>query len=192
MTVPDRVRTEMILSGELLDVGTEWVESGGLRFRKQIVTTTETVQVTVRREELVVDVRHIVETSADGLTWAGTSYEGPPTAPPIAQPPHVFLLREEVPDVRVVTRVYERATIRSVLVSNEVPVHAVVRREQAVVGTAEGYLPPEPTNSAFVADPVQLLPDTGVEPDWERRTRPRTPPPLATNDSYAIRPGEHA
>lgn len=126
----------MVLSAERAAVGIEWVLSGGVRIRKQIVTATRTVEVTVRREELVVEFRDIVAASPDGMTWAGTSYDGPPSPPPVAQHPLVLVLHEEVPDIQLHTRAYERVTTQRVLVTEQVALDTTLRREAVVLETA--------------------------------------------------------
>jgi stress response protein YsnF len=51
----------MTISEEVLHVSTEWAEAGRVRLRRRIVTEARTVQVTLRREELQIEVEDVDE-----------------------------------------------------------------------------------------------------------------------------------
>jgi uncharacterized protein (TIGR02271 family) len=96
------------LSQEQLHVDTEWVVAGHVRLRRRVISETRMIEVTVRREDLVVETDAAV--SPEGVI-AGSNLDGEPTAAPVlGQAPMVFLLREEVPEVVTRTRAYERVT----------------------------------------------------------------------------------
>ena len=95
---------DVVLLAEQLTATKEWTVSGAVRFRRQIATYTRTVEVTVRREELHVEVRDVAE--RDGA-WVGTEYGGPAVpAPPVVTGPGVFTLRQEVPEVTVLSLIH--------------------------------------------------------------------------------------
>jgi stress response protein YsnF len=97
------------LSHEQLRVGAHWVVAGHVRLRRRIVSETRTVEVTVRREEMVVETDAAV--SPDGVI-AGLGLDGEPSAAPEpGQPPMVFVLREEIPEVVTRIRPYEQVTV---------------------------------------------------------------------------------
>ena len=131
---------EVVLSAEKLTAGTEWTVTGAVRFRRRIATYTRTVEVTVRREELQVEVRDVVDR---GGVWVGTDYRGPAVAVPSAVTrPGVFVLREEVPDVAVTVRPYERVIVNIDRVTEQVQLHDTRLREQAVVSGDTGVTHP--------------------------------------------------
>ena len=96
------------LSREQLRVDTEWVVAGHVRLRRRVVSETRMIEVTVRREELVVETDAAV--TPEGVI-AGPDLDGEPTAAPVlGQAPMVFVLREEIPEVATRTRAYEQVT----------------------------------------------------------------------------------
>ncbi len=105
----------VVLSGEQLRAGTEWVESGRLRLRRRTVTEARTVEVVVRREELIIETRDTAP-GAVGESYRGVALDGPLAfgSPPTSM---VMQLREEVPEVVLRPRVYERVTADVVTVS---------------------------------------------------------------------------
>jgi uncharacterized protein (TIGR02271 family) len=117
------------LAQEQLRVDTEWVVAGHVRFRRRIVSETRTVEVTVRREEMIVETDAAV--SSDGVI-AGLGRDGAPSAPPDSgQAPMVFVLREEVPEVVTRTRPYEQVTVHVDIASTLAQVTDTVRAEVA-------------------------------------------------------------
>ncbi|WP_375504287.1 DUF2382 domain-containing protein [uncultured Jatrophihabitans sp.] len=110
-SVPADATSEMVISKEQLVANGAWVESGHVRLRRRVVSETRTVDVVVRREELVVETLD-VEPVGPGQRYRGTALDGPPVprAPIGANEPLVILLREELPEVVVHTQVYERVT----------------------------------------------------------------------------------
>jgi stress response protein YsnF len=120
----------MTLSAEQLTSRSTWVRTGTVRLRRRIVTEQRTVsvQVQVRREELVID--------SDGVEWDANGVAvgvlpGDPVPPPAGTPaPIVMVLREEVPQVVLSVRPYERVTATVVPVAGQVPVTAQLSREE--------------------------------------------------------------
>lgn len=118
------------LSAEQLLTATEWVESGHVRFRRRIVTETRTVDVEVRREELIIEVRGAVPGPV-GESYLGTVLDGPAVAAPVRSDERVVvLLREEVPVVTMQPRVYERITTEIVRSTGVAVLHDNVRHEE--------------------------------------------------------------
>lgn len=129
----------MTVSAEQVYVDTEWTVSGRVRLRRQIETRTETIQVTLRREVLVVDTEDTAD--ADG-PLAGVATGTPAVGAPGPVPePIVLVLREEVPEVSVQIRPYERVSAGVVRTSGEHPVTATARREQVVLEGETGVQP---------------------------------------------------
>lgn len=128
---PDPVVT---LSGERLRVATQWVESGRVRVRRQVTSETRTVEVTVRREEL------LVETQAAAVTDAapgGAPSDGEPApGPHPGHEPLVFVLSEEVPEVTMRTRAYQQVSVHVDVVSTEQTVQAELHRQAADLAIA--------------------------------------------------------
>jgi uncharacterized protein (TIGR02271 family) len=121
---PDVVMT---LRQEQLRVGAEWVAAGRVRVRRRVVSETRTVQVTLRREELVLDTDAAV--AVHGAT-VGIMFDGPAVAAPTGPvEPLVIVLREERPEI--VTRLYpyERVTVHVDLAATEQQIDSPVRTE---------------------------------------------------------------
>lgn len=116
----------MTLSAERIRTSTEWVETRRVVLRRRIVTETRTVEVTLRREELVVD-----EVSPSSSAPATDSDFEPDHA---QHEPVVIVLRQEVPDVAVRVLPYERVTARIEYVATDEAVQASVRHEEADFG----------------------------------------------------------
>ena len=113
----------MVLSAERLSVGVERVPAGRVRISKRIVEELRTVQVPLRREELVVTQEPV---SADGPSSAGAPAED-----------LVLVLREEVPVVSVNTQAYERVVVSVETVHAEETVRTELRTEHASVTVTE-------------------------------------------------------
>lgn len=121
----------MTVSAEQVSVDTEWTVSGRVRLRRQIETRTETIQVTLRREVLVVDTE---DTSGDGDVFTGAASDNPAVATPGPVPePIVMVLSEEIPQVSVQIQPYQLVSTRVVRSIGEQPVTATARREQVVL-----------------------------------------------------------
>lgn len=121
----------MTVSAEQVSVDTEWTVSGRVRLRRQIETRTETIQVTLRREVLVVDTE---DTSGDGGVFTGAASDNPAVATPGPAPePIVMVLSEEIPQVSVQIQPYELVSTEVRRSTREQPVTATARREQVVL-----------------------------------------------------------
>lgn len=118
---------EVVLHTEQAQVGTELFAAERVLLRKRIVTQLKQFQVTVQREELVVERLPVPDSAAGG---------GPGRAAPAPDgPPLVVVLSEQVPVVQLQTRPYERVTARVVTVTDTREVTTTVRSEQAEVLT---------------------------------------------------------
>ena len=102
--------------------------AGHVRLRRHVVAETRTIEVTVRREELIEETDAAV--SPEGVI-AGSNLDGEPTAAPTLKAPMVFLLREEVPEVVTRTRAYEQVTVHVGIVETDHEVSGTVRAEAA-------------------------------------------------------------
>ena len=129
----------MTLSGERLVVtAKEWAVTGTVAVRRRVVTETKTIQVTVRREELVVDPPIAPPTGAvatDGGADAGTADPGNEVGGDAGSGGHsthaalVIVLSEEVPEVSLSVKAYEQVTVYVDPVSSDVKIPAQLRRE---------------------------------------------------------------
>lgn len=133
---PAAKTVEVTLAQERLAVGAEWSVSGRVRLHRRVTTEARTVQVTVRREELIVEQvdvptadGSVVDTSRAGSS-AGVASAVAPSADPA---PIVIVLHEEVPEVVVRTRAYEQVTARTERITENIAVADTVRREQLAV-----------------------------------------------------------
>lgn len=111
---------EVVLHQERLRVDLHRAETERIVFRKRIVTEVRQIEVTVRREELVVE--HSAPTGRDAAS--------PGTAPGL---PLLIVLTEEVPTVQLSTRPYERITAEVHTVIEQQDVSALLSRELAEV-----------------------------------------------------------
>lgn len=98
----------MVLRDEHLQVGTERKSSGRVRLRKQSYTTTETVEVPVTREEVVVERESIDANSADARVDGDnevsvTTYEETPVVNKTVDAEKVSLGKRQVQDTETVT-----------------------------------------------------------------------------------------
>ena len=113
--VADRDRREVtdadsvVVKDEHLNVGTERRATGRVRLRKQAYTTTETVEVPVTREEVVVERESVDPNSAEART-AGrdgdvevTTYEETPVVNKTVDAEKVSLGKRQVQDTETVT-----------------------------------------------------------------------------------------
>lgn len=110
-------------SEERLVVATRTVPVSRLQVRGRIVTEQRTVQVTVRREDLVRE-----------QSPAGPELADMPTRPAAGLPaPIVIVLHEQVPRVVLDTQPCERVSVTVVDVAGEQHVQAAVRKEAVEV-----------------------------------------------------------
>ncbi|GGK52518.1 hypothetical protein GCM10007073_19490 [Micrococcus flavus] len=98
----------MVLRDEHLQVGTERKASGRVRLRKQSYTTTETVEVPVTREEVVVERESIDPNSAEARVDGDnevsvTTYEEVPVVNKTVEAEKVSLGKRHVQDTETVT-----------------------------------------------------------------------------------------
>lgn len=139
----------MTLSAEQLVSQTTWVRTGAVRLRRRIVTEQRTIstQVQVRREELVIE--------SDGVEWDANGVAvgrlpgdavAAPAGPP---PPLVILLREEVPQVVLTVRPYERVTATVTPVTGQAPVTAQLSHEEIALEGADAPLATPPAGPAL-------------------------------------------
>ncbi|WP_375484369.1 DUF2382 domain-containing protein [uncultured Jatrophihabitans sp.] len=127
----------VLLSAEQLLTTTKWVESGHVRVRRRVVSEMRTIDVEVRREELVIEVRDAAPGTV-GESYRGTVLDGPAVQHPVtpAAEPLVLLLREEAPEVVMHRNVYERVTVDVVTVQEATVWRDTVRHEEAVTSTS--------------------------------------------------------
>ena len=119
--------TVMTVRREQLYLGTEWVAAGRVRLSRRVVTEIRTIEVTLRREELVVETDGCL--ASDGVIAAVAS-DGPVVAAPTGPPdPVVVVLREELPEVTTRVHPYERVTVHVGLAQTERDVTNQVRSE---------------------------------------------------------------
>ena len=124
---------EVLLHEERLQVTATREPVERVLLRRVITTTTRQVEVTVRREELVIERRPADDrTSADGAAPAAAA---PATATAAIPEPLVILLSEEVPVVTVVTRPYERITVHLDTVTDREQIGASLSHEEVEVRT---------------------------------------------------------
>ena len=117
----------MTLAREVLHVRTEWVAAGRVRLRRRIVTETRTLQVAVRREELVVEVKDVAE---DHGVLFGTRRDGPPMTEPAPAAPLVIVLQQEVPEVRLHLQPCEQVTVTTTRAARAAQLTTTIRREE--------------------------------------------------------------
>jgi len=103
MTMTDPARqaspVETVRAEERVQITAVWVAAERVTFERRIVTEKRQVDVTVRREELVVHRAALPDAAP----------EQPPGQAP-SQAPLVIVLREEVPVVQLAVQPYERVT----------------------------------------------------------------------------------
>ncbi|PRY10554.1 PRC and DUF2382 domain-containing protein [Kineococcus rhizosphaerae] len=110
----------MTRSKEELRVGTETREAGRARLRKHVVTHTETREVPVSREEVVVEREPITEANRGEALSGGD----------ITEEEHEVVLTEERPVVTTETVPVERVKLGTRTVEDSETVEAKVREEQ--------------------------------------------------------------
>jgi uncharacterized protein (TIGR02271 family) len=120
----ERDTESVVARNEQLDVGTEVREAGQVRLRKHTYTDTESVEVPVTREEIVVEREPVDPDSAEAR--AGTSDEEV-----------VVTAREEVPVVDK-TATAEKVTVDKNTVQDTETVAGTVQRENIEVEGEEG------------------------------------------------------
>jgi uncharacterized protein (TIGR02271 family) len=120
----------MTRSEERLQVGTQQVESGRARLRKYVTTSTETVQVPVRKETLSVEREPITDANA------GQALDGPA----ISEEEHEVVLTEERPVVAKEAVPVERVRVGKQVETEQATVSEDVRQEQ--IDLDESSAPP--------------------------------------------------
>ncbi len=115
---------ETVRAEERAQVSAVWVAAERVTFERRIVTEKRQVDVTVRREELVVHRAALPDAAS----------EQPPTQAP-SQAPLVIVLREEVPVVQLAVQPYERVTAVVEQVSGQQTVNAELRKEHVQIQT---------------------------------------------------------
>lgn len=125
----------VVRSAEQLVVGDGWHRAERVVVRRRIVTEQRQITVDVRHEELVVE----------HLPLSGGGAQEPAPVEVL-----VLELHEEVPEVVLRTRAYERVTVAVQRVAAQVEVSGEVRHEEVeVVGLDGGEVdPPARTGSA--------------------------------------------
>lgn len=118
------------LSREVVNIDTEWAESGRVRFRRRIVTETRTLEVTVRREELEIEDLHVIDRNG---ALVGSAKDGPVTDAPAPAEPLVIVLQEEVPEVSLRLRPYEQVIVTTTIGTRAGRVTSEVQREEVDV-----------------------------------------------------------
>jgi uncharacterized protein (TIGR02271 family) len=120
----DRDTESVVARNEHLEVGTEVRETGRLRLRKHTYTDTESVEVPVAREEVVVEREPVDPNSAEALRGSGDEEV-------------VVTTREEVPVVDK-TASAEKVTVDKNTVRDTERVAGTVQREDIDVDGPEG------------------------------------------------------
>jgi len=131
MTMTDPARqaspVETVRAEERVQITAVWVAAERVTFERRIVTEKRQVDVTVRREELVVHRAALPDAAP----------EQPPGQAP-SQAPLVIVLREEVPVVQLAVQPYERVTAVVEQVSGQQTVNAELRKEHVQIQTGRG------------------------------------------------------
>lgn len=102
---------------------TEWYPVERVRVRRRIITEIQTIEVEVRREEIVVEHEGVL--AAQEALPVGRA--------PIAPEPLVMTLHREVPFIRLEVEPYEQATVRVVPVESETPISLELHAEHSRV-----------------------------------------------------------
>ena len=115
----------VVAYGERPVLGSEWVVSGRLRLRREIQTSTRSIEVTVRREVLTID--YDVNGQLAPLEVAGE--------PPADRDPVRIVLHEEIPQLTTQSVPYEIVTAHVMRAVTQQTVGTQLTREQIVVET---------------------------------------------------------
>ena len=128
MTDPARQAfpVETVRAEERVQISAVWVAAERVTFERRIVTEKRQVELTVRREELVVH-----------RTALPDAPDQPPGQAP-SQAPLVMVLREEVPVVQLAVQPYERVTALVEQVTGQQTVNAELRKEHVQIQTGRG------------------------------------------------------
>ena len=139
MMADDEGSVVLTRSAERLDIDTQWFVAGRMRLRRVVSTETRTVQVEVRREELVVDTDDIPSAgdTMTGIDTAGETIAGDAVAGD-AEPaaPYVLYLREEVPEITTVVQPYEKVTVTTSVGTSAQRISETLGHEEITVDTA--------------------------------------------------------
>lgn len=123
---------ETVRAEERVQITAVWVAAERVTFERRIVTEKRQVELTVRREELVVHRAALPDAAPD---------QPPGQAP--SQPPLVIVLHEEVPVVQLAVQPYERVTAVVEQVTGQQTVNAELRKEHVQIQTGRGATPPQ-------------------------------------------------
>ncbi|WP_432561741.1 YsnF/AvaK domain-containing protein [Kineococcus sp. SYSU DK003] len=123
---------QTVLRTEELLLGTERLATQRVRFRKRIVTTTRTLEVPVRLEQLVVEREPLAGTAVPARSGASGDEE------------IVLVLHEEVPDVTLRVVPVEQVRVQVRTVAGEQVVTADLRTEVVDVEQFTNDTPPAP------------------------------------------------
>jgi uncharacterized protein DUF2382 len=104
-------------------VRTEWLPVERVRVRRRIVTEIQTIEVEVRREELLVE-HEVAPVSPQAL---------PVGCAPAGREPYVTVLHREVPYIRLEVEPYEQAAVRVMTVESQIPVSLDLKAEHSRV-----------------------------------------------------------
>jgi len=118
---------ETVRAEERVQITAVWVAAERVTFERRIVTEKRQVDVTVRREELVVHRTALPDGAPDQ-----------PPGPAASQPPLVIVLHEEVPVVQLAVQPYERVTAVVEQVTGQQTVNAELRKEHVQIQTGRG------------------------------------------------------
>lgn len=116
---------QVTLSAEQVRAGTQWVATSRLRLRRRVVTETRMVEVTLRREELVVDELEIPPDATSALSAEPSANPDGDTAAPL-----VIVLRREIPALGVRVVPYEQVNVITEYVTTEQAIQSQVRHEE--------------------------------------------------------------
>jgi len=111
----------VLRSEQQLRIDRQLVATERVRIRKRIVSETRHLEVTVRREELVIDREPLTEAPVEAVR-------------PAPEPLDI-VLHEEVPVVDIRARPYQEATVTVELVTTEQPVSTEPQHEHIQVET---------------------------------------------------------
>lgn len=120
----------------------EWVPRTRLRMSRQIVTEIQTLEVEVRREELVITHETIP---------ISTVYPLPGGRAPETPEPRIFVLRAEVPSVSLSILPVEKVTVTPVVVEGVRELTVALEAEHLQILESTGSHPP---TSAHEKGPV--------------------------------------
>ena len=126
----------IVLHEEQASITCEWIPVSRVRISRRIVTEVQTIEVELRREELVVTEEPLDPDHAAPLE---------PGTAPVTPEPLVFVLSAETPSVSLTVLPVERVTVTPTLVSGERDVDLRLRAEGLRLDT-DHVTPTTPTH----------------------------------------------